>query len=436
MEKPVPVRFDDSLQALLSSLGEQLGDAVLGATVVVRDVSGRLAAFVDADLSDERIESVAAAIRQRLGAYARTDRILAGREAPGAERILAEAKTAATPIRVSDHLAARLLDRRVAAVDWLAAPVTQAAGPPRLVFASLKGGVGRSTALAVTAAEQARQDRNVLAIDLDLEAPGVSAMLLQEERRPRFGALDFLVENGIGGIDDGALDDFVGTSGLTAGRGLVHVVPASGLVSVDHPGNYLPKLARALIEDMTEDGMKPLRVQIAELVERFTARRDYDIVLIDARAGLAELAAGPVLGLGATVLLFGTPQRQTIEGYRYLLATLSQFAQAGGDLSWRERLKVVLTKTPLDEAIIESFADDMHELFAETLYDEAEATELEAFNFEPGDREAPHFPLVIPFDERFITWDPTRRPTDLTHAFYEATFKPFLQFVEGIVENA
>lgn len=296
--------------------------------------------------------------------------------------------------------------------------------------------MGRSTALAVAAAEQARRGRNALVIDLDLEAPGAGVLLLDEDRRPRYGALDYLVENGIGGIDDHDLEDFIGTSGLTAGQGLVHVVPASGQVSVAHPANYLPKLARALAEDLMDDGPKPVRAQVAEMVERFTARRDYDLVLIDARAGLAELAAGPILGLGGTVLLFGTPHRPTIDGYRFLLATLSQFAQGGGDLGWRGRLKVVLAKAPLDEMVIQRFADDMHELFAEALYDEAEAMELEAFNFEPRDREAPHFPLVIPFDERFTMWEPTSRPTELTHTFYEATFGSFLQFIEEFFGNA
>ena len=322
------------------------------------------------------------------------------------------------------------------AADWLEAPAPKAEGPPRLVFASLKGGVGRSTALAVVAAEQASRARNVLVVDLDLEAPGVGSMLLEPDRRPRFGALDYLVENGIGGIPDRDVEDFVGTSGLTSGQGLVHVLPAWGLASVEHPDNYLPKLARALAEDINDGRAISPRDQIVELVNWFTARRDYDLVLVDARAGMSELAAGPLLGLGGTVLLFGTSQRQTIEGYRYLFATLSRFAQAGGDLGWRDRLKSILTKTELDGASIESFTDEMHDLFAEALYDEAEAGDLDAFNFEPRDQSAPHFPIVIPFDARFVAWDPTRSPRDLSKSFYETTFGPFLQFADDLLNDA
>ena len=436
MVEPVLVRFDESLSVLVHALREEPGVVSTEDVVFVRDASGRLAAFVKQELDEDRIAVLTERIRDRLGAYARPDRVLADRNAPGAERIFDDALKSAAVVPVGGDLVVQLLDRRVAAADWLGAPAPTAEGPPRLVFASLKGGVGRSTALAVAAAEQASRARNVLVIDLDLEAPGVGSLLLEKDRRPRFGVLDYLVENGIGGVRDGDMEDFIGISGLTSGNGLVHVLPASGLQSVEHPGNYLPKLARALTEDISDDRAISPREQVVELVDRFTKRRDYDLVLVDARAGLSEITAGPLLGLGATVLLFGTPQQQTIEGYRYLLATLSRFAQAGGDLDWRNRLKCVLTKAELDANAIESFADEMHELFAENLYDEAEASDLDAFNFEPRDQAAPHFPVVIPFDARFVAWDPTRSPRDLTQTFYQATFAPFLAFVEGVLENA
>src|SRR5262249_5834849 len=162
-------------------------------------------------------------------------------------------------------------------------------------------GVGRSTALSILAADEARRGKNVLAIDLDLEAPGIGSMLLDQDRRPRYGTLDFLVEDGIGGVDDGDVEQFVGTSALTAGAGLVDVVPASGTATMNSPQNYMAKLARAMVEDVTEEGAKSVRSQVRRAVDRLVARRSYDLVLIDARAGLAEISAGPLLGLGATV---------------------------------------------------------------------------------------------------------------------------------------
>ena len=74
--------------------------------------------------------------------------------------------------------------------------------PAIVVFASQKGGVGRSTALAVAATEFAYRGKSILAIDLDLEAPGLGGMLLPADELSAFGALDSYVENGRGPIDD------------------------------------------------------------------------------------------------------------------------------------------------------------------------------------------------------------------------------------------
>lgn len=56
----------------------------------------------------------------------------------------------------------------------LPAPVTS-------VFYSLRGGVGRSTALAYTARILADRGRSVLCIDMDVEAPGLAALFGLEE---------------------------------------------------------------------------------------------------------------------------------------------------------------------------------------------------------------------------------------------------------------
>ncbi len=49
---------------------------------------------------------------------------------------------------------------------------------PRLVFHGIKGGVGRSTAIAMLAYHLAKKGKNVLLIDFDLESPGLSGLML------------------------------------------------------------------------------------------------------------------------------------------------------------------------------------------------------------------------------------------------------------------
>jgi hypothetical protein len=284
----------------------------------------------------------------------------------------------------------------------------------------------------------------VLVIDLDLEAPGLGELLLAEDRVPSLGVTDYLVENGIGGVQDDALGDFVGTSQLTRGiGGRVDVVPALGTRSADEPQNVLPKLARAMIEDVSDAGVvQPVGAQISEMIDRLSVREAYDAVLIDSRAGLAELAAPAILGLGALVLLFGTAQQQTIAGYKVLFSALKLLAvragQRGDASDWRLMFKPVYAKASLDPQTNARHAADLYDLFADNLYDASVENEPEelAVNFSADDPDAPHAPLVIPFDPRFADFDPFRNRDHLARSFYEQTFRPFLNGIDRAIDDS
>jgi hypothetical protein len=436
------VLFDDSLPRLAQVLRRAFGESALQDGVVLRDATGRLSfvAAREATSEGER-KQVTKALTEALGPYARPNRVLAFQNDPGSGQLLRD--LAYLPVEM-DGLFCRLIDRRIVGAGWLDSPKDEAKGPPRIVFASLKGGVGRSTALTVAAADLARRNYNVLVVDLDLEAPGLGHLLLDEERMPQFGAIDFLVENGIGGVPDGRIGDFVGQSALTTGAGgRVDVVPALGLQANKNPENVLPKLARAMIEDVTKKGEAiSVSTQIETMIARLAARAEYDAILIDSRAGLAELAAPAILGLGATALLFGTAQQQTITGYRSLFAALKLLAQrdrvAGGKAEWRLMLKPVYAKASLDEAVAARHQDELYELFADNLYDaEVEGRPIDDdISFSVNDPNAPHWPLVIPFNQNFVDFDSIRNPSQLTMAFYEQTFRPFLNGLDAIMDAA
>lgn len=423
------IRFDDSLPILVGEIESQLGASSVESGVVLREASGRLAFFAGEDLPPERVALASEAIRAALGCYARPDRVLADRRSPGAARVLSD--TAACSIQVGDRTI-RYLDRRIVGADWVRRPEPAQSVARQFVFSSLKGGVGRSTALSVVAAEQARKGRNVLVVDMDLEAPGIGSILLDPDRRPAFGALDYLAEAELGRIDDADLVDFVGTSGLTSGAGLVDVMPVAGTTSEKHPANFLSKLSRAMQDSIGDDGVATsLREKTRQMIHRMSARRSYDLVLIDARAGMAELSAGPLLGLGAIVFLFGTAQRQTIEGYKYLLAHLSTLTPPTGESPWQQ-LRVVHAKATLSDNANAVFTEDLWSLFTEYLYEELEG--LDGFNFDVDDPQAPHHPIPIPFDTRFVDWDPIQRPTELTLNFYQSTFGAFNAAFDKLID--
>lgn len=459
----MPVLFDDALPILIEILKEWGGESFVEQGTVLRDATGRLSFFAADRLpvpapaeagvhasaerasgdEESHLDPLGRRIVDRLGAYAREDRPVVYPSEDGSSPVLTSPER--IPMKVGEQFC-YLVDRRIVGTGWLAEPVTATtSGPPRVVFASLKGGVGRSTALTVTAADLARRGRNVLVIDLDLEAPGLGHLLLEDGRLPDYGVIDFLVEDGIGGVGNDLLRRFVGTSQLTSSSGgVVDVMPAIGRKSEAAPENILAKLSRAMIEDVTETGTVSVGQQVSSMIDRIVALGSYDAVLIDSRAGLAELAAPAVIGLGATVLLFGTAQRQTIEGYRALFAALQLLAQRDAaqerSSEWRLALRPVYAKASLSADTADRFRDDIYELYSEYLYDaelEYEAgVQVAALRFTQQDTLAPHAPLMIPFNPAFVDFDPSLQPTHLTTAFYEQSFRPFLDAIDRILAPA
>ena len=457
------VLFDDALPLLIGILKEWGGESFVERGTVLRDATGRLSFFAadrplvavraegGAPASVERLpaddefhlDALGRRIVDRLGAYARKDCPVVYPTEVGASPVLTSRER--IPVRVGEQFC-YLIDRRIVGTGWLAEPAAAAtSGPPRVVFASLKGGVGRSTALTVVAADLARRGRNVLVIDLDLEAPGLGHLLLEAGRLPDYGVVDFIVEDGVGGVGNDLLRRFVGTSQLTSPRGgVVDVMPAIGRKSEAAPENILAKLSRAMIEDVTETGTASVGEQISSMINRIVALGSYDAVLIDSRAGLAELAAPAVIGLGATVLLFGTAQTQTIEGYRALFAALQLLAQRdaaqGRSAEWRLTLRPVYAKASLNAEAADRFRDDIYELYSEYLYDaepeNGAGAQVLSLRFTQQDSLAPHAPLIVPFNPAFVDFDPSRQPTHLTTAFYEQSFRPFLDAIDRILEPA
>ncbi|MGJ4998166.1 KGGVGR-motif variant AAA ATPase [Bradyrhizobium sp. HKCCYLS3077] len=427
--------FDQSLPQLVVTLVNLAGREFVETGTALRDASGRLTFIADrAPKDDNERDILGQALIASLGPYARTDRPISFKGDSGTEQIRTSPER--LPVQIGDDFC-YLVDRRIVGAGWLDAPTAAQTQPPRVVFATLKGGVGRSTALAIAAADFARRNRNVLVVDLDLEAPGLGDLLLDGDRTPEFGVIDYLVENGIGGVPDASLHAYIGASALTtAGGGRVDVLPALGRRSLAHPWNILPKLSRAMIEDVVEDRAIPLVEQISLMISRITERDQYDVVFIDSRAGLSELAAPAVLGLGATVLLFGTAQKQTIEGYRALFAALQLLAQRdkaqGRDTEWRTMLRPVYAKASLDAAVSARFVDDMYEIYSAHIYDAEDSGEdaPDSLRFARSDESAPHWPLIIPFNQSFIDFDPSRIPDQLTEAFYEQTYRTFLSGLE------
>jgi len=437
MNNANPVHFDESLGAFVSLLDQHLGASALERGLVLRDIEGRLAFVAPEGVDEPCRAALEAALQQRLGAYARgAGRDVLDPDSPAAELFRKDSRISTERVAIDDErtVAVRLLDRRAAGSDWLIAPDPGWITPPaRMVFASLKGGVGRSTALAVLAVDLARTGASVLAVDLDLEAPGLGEMLVSLSDRPRFGALDWYVESGLGVVDDEFLDDLVAPSRLGAGSGLINVVPAVGAVAEKYPANVLAKLSRAYLGGSSEQGAMSFLDQTRSLIDRLVARRRYDAVLVDARAGLSETTAAAILGLGADVLLFGIDTPQTFAAHRYLLAHLSRFPRnTEDDTDWLSRLKVVHAKAAADPELQKRFRDKAFEAFDDLAYRDVplgeEPSELEITRREFGldDPDAPHHAWVVLSDANYFQFDPLSDPGSVAESSYQRSFSNLL----------
>ena len=273
------VRFDDSLPILVHAIAEELGQDALRSGTALRDAMGRLSFFAGTDFDPAALRRLSRRLRKELGVYARSDRIIAAVDDFGASDVLNDA--GALTVTVNSYRV-RLVNRRLVGADWLRRPAVAAPPPPRFVFASLKGGVGRSTALAVAAADLATKGRRVLAIDLDMEAPGLGAMLLDEGTVPEFGFIDALVENGLSPLDQRFLTDMVGPSALSDRRGRIDVIPAFGRRSIKFPTEVLAKIARAYAEDIGPDGtIYTILDQVRHIVDHFSDPKRYDVILVE-----------------------------------------------------------------------------------------------------------------------------------------------------------
>lgn len=436
--------FDDVLptvREVLSDHREALG--VARPIVVNRDLNGRVRLLIDEQWREHE------QVRTALDAVARELEARLGRHAfPAADALLFEPDlrdlvASGSTFPVDEEGAFLLVDRLTTDADWssIAEPTT---GPPRIVFYSIKGGVGRSTALAVAAWHLAERGQRVLVADLDLESPGLSTALLPEDRRPRFGATDWLVENLVGNAAT-VLPSMVATSTMSR-EGTIDVVPAHGA----EPGEYIAKLGRVWMSTMGESGLREAWTRgLQRMLTELEAERRPTVVLIDARAGIDEMASACLTDLGATsVLAFAVDSQQTWSGYRILL---EHWNRTRVIRQIRERLQIVGALTP-EKGTIDSIArlrEHAWDVFTAAVYDEVpppsrrETThdtgpELQTpWSFDLADATAPHAPWVVRWNSGFASLESLHgRLIEIDTSQARAVFGPLLEGIDTIVDAA
>ncbi|MDN8035782.1 ParA family protein [Burkholderia vietnamiensis] len=465
------VTFNDAVRLAAATVNHPVVRGIK--IVVVRDVVGRIRFAVDAlrpteapvreapvqgkpdDDSEPRelpaeAFNVLAEAGNRLGPYA-AHPLIVFRDDLGNPRTILENEDIHEAIidsvgpdaDVAREYTVNLLDRQIVGQDWLntQALSDRSTRPPRVVFYGLKGGVGRSTALAMFAYSLAREGKRVLLIDFDLESPGLSGLLLPKEGNPSaYGIVDWFVEDAVNPEGNDVIENLVVSSPLSKRTdGEIRVAPA---ISANESA-YLSKLARVYVDVPGKNGPQRFGDRAKRLVEALETAEKPDIVLIDSRAGLHDLAAISISTLADLSLLFATDGQQTWEGYRQLFLHWNRRPMVLRYI--RERLAFVRSMLPeTNQAeVFESFRSRSYALFSDYMYDEIKpkgqgddtVDEADKFNFPFDDGDAPHHPLTIRWSLRLVEFDPLRDEANggVGDADIDFAFKPFVDRVKSLV---
>lgn len=176
-----------------------------------------------------------------------------------------------------------------------------------VTFYSFKGGVGRSMALVNVAYMLARAGRRVLAVDFDLEAPGLCSYAAFHRAQGQPGLVEF-VHQYIATDEAPAVDDYITACELDgvpiwlmpAGR---HREPSysSRLNEIDWKALYDNREGFLLMED--------LKQQWAEY-----EGLGFDYVLVDSRTGHTDVGGICTRQLPDAVVVMFVPTPQNVEG--------------------------------------------------------------------------------------------------------------------------
>jgi len=410
--------FDQALPAAVGVLTEHFRDQLPEATIV-RDPLGTLFVVLpdDALTEGDAWHQLATSLHQQLRCYS-----------PGIRRVLLRVGDLVEPddvIRSPDRVSYSeckniwLLDRLQNNQDWLRKPLLQQSPVPTAVAFSIKGGVGRTTAFALWAWHLARLGKRSILVDLDLEAPGVAGILLEHDRLPDYGLIDWLAESLVDSPEPTLLRECLAECLLASDTAAtIRVLPACGRKTRD----YVNKLGRIYQPVLSSDGSRTIGLaeRLQALLEQLASLPEPpDVILLDARSGLHDISSAAVTRLAAQVYLFARDDPAGWQAYALLFEHLCharsvRWGMPDDDLRWR--LKIVGAQVDPSEVARRHFANRSYETWL-GLYDAEESGDTAAngprAQIFGRDDEGPHQPLFISLDPRvrsFNLSDPAEKP--------------------------
>lgn len=299
---------------------------------ILRDVTGRVRVVIDGSLESEKLlcnallADLQAALGDWLGLLSpvwvvdKTKKSKPNKQKPSATQktsvdlILEELRSRRRPVEPGLWVVERHVSHEAwtgsfpVDLPWEAPHLTQGKEPPIITFFSHKGGVGRTTALVAAAANLTRKGKNVLVVDLDLEAPGLDS-LMQDWVVPDLGVIDLLMLPTP--LDQQSVERAcVKADGALSGDGALWVLQAG---KVDDA--YMEALARldARVECDHKNLLERLRGLFCAVWKKFDT---LDYILVDSRAGFHDLGGLMLASLTHCAVMVVTASPQSEHGLR------------------------------------------------------------------------------------------------------------------------
>ena len=223
-------------------------------------------------------------------------------------------------------------------------------------FYSFKGGVGRTMALVNAALELANRGRRVLAVDFDLEAPGLDTFEAMQPSEQVPGIIDFVSEYVASGQAPEASRFISEASDVGQRAGGLWIMPsgrpetyAANLQQIDWAHLYEEQDGYLLFEDLKEQWNRVLRP---------------DYVLVDSRTGHTDVGGICTRQLPDAVVILFFPNEQNLRGLRRVVADIR--AESGEPRNKPIELHFVMSNVPdLDDE--DRILDDKIKAFQEQL---------------------------------------------------------------------
>lgn len=197
---------------------------------------------------------------------------------------------------------------------------------PIYAFHSFKGGVGRTSALttfvsAIFQATKADEQKKILIIDSDLEAPGVS-LWLSPSNKPNISYLSFL--------------ELIQYPTSTLDESLDYVVSElkKNSVTIDGSNKELFILPASLnlndvmdmnitTEHIVSDVDNPFK--LTDIIDKVASKLGVDFVFVDLRAGMSEISSPYLLDPRVEKFYVTTLAYQSIQGISSIISKVKEF---------------------------------------------------------------------------------------------------------------